>query len=299
MCDNCPVRTDQDQDPGTEQGPVAVLDPGVCSIEQGQAPEQDPGQDQIDRSDAPDPGAWPVQDHYTITILCSFCGYKYVAQLSCGDRTCPVCRRKWYGYHFKSLKKIFEPVESELKFLTLTLKNIPDAEFGRASVKRLRDAWNKLLHRKIDPGNKLDKRRYSDYFKAGFYFIQLTNIGNGYHLHLHVIFAGPFIAKQKIATAWFEITRDSYIVDICRVRSFGRAVHYLLGDLLQKPRIRPGDRGKYNEALKGARLIQGFGSWARVKIRRPFTCPNCENDTWFVPKYEKTWDPDYWDPDTS
>lgn len=300
MCDNC--RSDSVAIPGAgpageELATATIAGPGAGAVAlelDNTAPAPGAATDPGDPGDRRDP--WGDTEHATITILCTNCGYQYVATLNCGDRTCPECRRRWYGYHYKSLKKIFGPVVSDLKFLTLTLKNIPDNDFNKDKVKYLRKCFNKLVHNKIYPWNKLDKRRFGDLMKAGFYFIQLTNTGRGFHLHLHVIYAGDFIPRELIKEAWRRITGDSFIIDIRKVNDVGRAVKYLLGDLLQRPRIRPGDRTKYNEALKGARLIQGFGSWAKLKIRTPFVCPNCENDNWLVPKYERNRDPDYWNP---
>lgn len=214
-------------------------------------------------------------EHETLTLHCKACGFSWVATLNCGDRTCLRCRKKWHGHHRDILKRIIQAWGTNIRVMTLTLRNIPDADFDRSSIKRLRKSFSRLLHRK--------------YFKArirgGFYVVHLTNIGNGWHPHIHVVYKGEFISKAILVRTWGNITGDSYIVDIKPMVGPKKALQYLLGDLFQRPRIRHRDIYKYNEALKRSRLIQGFGDYSRASFREPFLCPMCGNDTWYVPKF--------------
>lgn len=214
--------------------------------------------------------------HETLTLYCTKCGFSWVATLNCGDRTCLKCRRKWHGHHRDTLQRIIEGWGGQVRVLTLTLKNVPDRDFNKDTIRRLRKCFSRLIHRK--------------YFKArirgGFYVVHLTNTGRGFHPHLHIIYHGEYIPKSTIVKAWGEITGDSYIVNIKPMVSTREALHYLLGDLLQRPRIRRRDVRKYNEVLKGSRLIQGFGDYSRVSFREPFVCPMCGNDAWYTDQFE-------------
>ena len=159
--------------------------------------------------------------------------------------------------------------------MTLTMKNIPTRDFNKGQIKRMRKSFSRLLHRKF----------FKARIQGGFYVVHLTNIGNGWHPHMHVVYKGEFIPKAMIVKAWGELTGDSYIVDIKPMVGIQDALSYLLGDLLQRPRIRKGDVYMYNQVLKGSRLIQGFGDYSRVSFKEPFLCPMCDNDTWLVPKF--------------
>jgi len=128
-------------------------------------------------------------DHPIRTFYCSHCGYPLRIKMSCGDRTCPTCRRKWYGYHYGALKKYISSWP-KVYFLTLTLKNTPDKEISRWHVQRLREAFSKLRYR-LRPS-----------IKDGYYVIQMTNSGAGWHLHLHALFNGQFVPVSQISKAW-------------------------------------------------------------------------------------------------
>jgi hypothetical protein len=182
-----------------------------------------------------------------------------------------VCRRKWFGTHYN---KIIGYVEKWKRPITvcLTLKNIPDTEFNKGSVKRIRGYFNKLRHRK----------NFKTSIKGGFYMIQVTNDGNGWHLHMHIIYDGLYIPKKALVNAWREITGGSYIVDIGEAKNPKRAVAYLLSDFSGTPRIREQDKTVYNGVFKGSRLVQAFGCYARTKMSSPYKCPSCGGSSWRI-----------------
>lgn len=206
--------------------------------------------------------------HPFLTLYCSHCGKKLKVKLSCGDRTCPTCRKKWFGYHYKSLLKIVALWPS-VHLLTLTYKNIPDREFGPSWVREIRKDFTKL------------RKRLKE-IRGGFYVVQATNKGNGWHLHIHIVFDGVFIAKERLSRLWAEITKGSYIVDIKAVGDPKRALRYLLADFSGAPRIRPEDYEEYNRTFRGSRLVQPFGKYRNVKLRVPFVCPDCGRVEWVL-----------------
>lgn len=207
----------------------------------------------------------PDDRHPFLTLHCSHCGKPLKVQLGCGDRTCPTCRKKWFGYHFKTLLTIVGRWKS-VYFLTLTIKNIPDNQWDRYNVEELRDSFSKL------------RRRFKS-IAGGFYVVQATNRGKGWHLHLHVLFDGSYISQKALSKAWLEIT-GSYIVGIELVQDPKKAVHYLLMDFLQAPKIRPDDAAAFNGVFRGARLVQPFGLYRKTKFRVPYKCPVCGECCW-------------------
>lgn len=204
--------------------------------------------------------------HSYSTIYCAHCGRPHRVQLNCGDRTCPDCRKKWFGYHFQTLLDCVSNWKA-VYFLTLTIRNIEDAQWGRFQVDKLRKDFS------------LFRRRFRS-IDGGFYVVQATNRGKGWHLHLHILFDGHYLPKDAISKAWQEIT-GSFVVQIETVNNPKKAVRYLLSDFLQSPRIRPEDRADYNGVFKGLRLVQPFGKYRKLKLRVPYKCPECGCDLWF------------------
>jgi len=205
-------------------------------------------------------------NHPFKTLHCSHCGHGLKVKLSCGDRTCPECRKKWFGHHYKTLVDCVATWKSPY-FLTLTIRNIPDYSWGTYCVKDLRAAFGKL------------RRRFKR-IGGGFYVVQATNYGRGWHLHLHVLFDGSFILKDEISRAWRIFSDGSYIVDIKQVQSPKKAVKYLLSDFLQAPRIRPEDRPAFNDVFRGSRLVQPFGEYRKMKFKVKYMCPECGRCEW-------------------
>lgn len=215
------------------------------------------------------------ESHSVLHVLCTKCGFKHTVRLNCGDRTCRCCRVKWYGHHYENLKKYLKSW-NKVRIFELTLKNIPDRDFGKNTIKYLRKCFSKLIHRKF----------YKKSINGGFYFLHITNRGNGWHPHLHIVYDGDYIPKKKLEADWFDITGDSFVVWIRANNSVSKALQYLLSDLLQKTKIRNQDRDQYNAVLKGSRIVQGFGKYSKISFKRPFVCPECGNDSWVVEEFE-------------
>ena len=213
------------------------------------------------------PDLAPDPRHPILTLYCGHCGHPLKVQLSCGSRVCPHCRRKWFGYHFNALYKLVKtwPV---IHSMTLTVRNIPDAEFGRSCVKEIRANFSRL------------RAVFAKQIAGGFYVVQATNKGKGWHLHLHIIFNGEFIKQEKISAAWEKITGGSYIVDVRDVKNPKKALQYLLADFSGAPRIRPEDCDTYDAVFKGSRLVQPFGAYRAYKFKVPFKCPECGCTYW-------------------
>ena len=208
-------------------------------------------------------------DHRFKTLVCAGCLHTERILLNCGDRTCPYCRRKWFGYHYKNLVKIVSGWQNTIS-LTLTVKNIPDVEFCAQSVKQIRNQFTRL------------RAFFSPALKSGFYVVQATNRGKGWHLHIHALFDSVFVSQKELSEKWKSIT-GSYIVYVRRVPRSGirKAVGYLLSDFQGAPRIRPFDNFAYNQAFKSSRLVQGFGAFLKQFREKFFRCPVCGGVKWY------------------
>lgn len=181
--------------------------------------------------------------------------------LDCGDRTCPRCqenrRRRIYSRFSKIIKRMNDP-----RFLTLTLER---CFLSRKSVRRLRRAFTKLRHRKLWTAT------------GGVYQIEVGTIDMfGFcNLHLHTIFDGSFIPKKVLEDAWYQITGNSWVIDIKRCFSARGALQYLTKHMLKRIGD-PEHADLINLALHNARLVQGYGTLflASLGLRAP-VCPEC------------------------
>jgi len=163
------------------------------------------------------------------------------------------------------------------KLLTLTLRNVP--ELSKQGVSRLRKCMKTLL------------RRVDVFVRGGIYTIEVENIGNGWHIHAHVVMDSLFIPQEFLSAQWHDITGDSYIVDIREAWSPRGALSYILKYLTKEPKLLEDLKPVYNQALKGVRLIQPFGVlYAAWTIERcAHSCPDCGGTTWRIEAVFVTW----------
>lgn len=192
--------------------------------------------------------------------------------LRCGDRTCPECRARDY-YRLRDryapiLRMIHRP-----KLITLTLVNY--RHLTREGISRLRMCMKTLFH------------RFEGVIRGGLYCIEVTNKGTGWHVHVHILADAKYIPQDELTAAWREITGDSYVVDIRAADSPDAGLRYLLKYLSKKPDLGEGEeteediRQTFNEAMKGVRLIQPFGSlYAYCPPRENRPCPTCGESDW-------------------
>lgn len=203
-----------------------------------------------------------------VALVCGHCGYVYYAKIGCGKRSCPVCNRKWafklVGRYAKVVSKMVNP-----KLITLTLRNCP--KHLRAEVLRIRKCWRKLIRRKP----------FVFSFRGGIYRIECKNIGHGWNVHLHCLVDSVYVSQKQISDAWYDITKDSFIVDIRKVNSvFG--VGYVLKDMGKVDRlISPEYRAEYDSAMRGLHLVDTFGYlYGSAVPLFHYLCPDCGSYAW-------------------
>lgn len=199
------------------------------------------------------------------------CGSWHNVIMPCGDRTCPECRRvemlKARRKYLPHLKEIHRP-----KLLTLTW---PNQKFiSRKLFIDFRKCWSKLIRRKP----------FSTLIKGGLFTFEVTNKGNGWHVHAHILLDAAYIPQKSLSIAWKAITGQAFIVDIRVAKNPKIALNYILKYISKTPELL-GSKEDYNKALKGVRTIQGFGSMYRIKyIKKPMPCKKCGSTSW-VPEF--------------
>ena len=185
---------------------------------------------------------------------------------------CPLCaiRRgaKALGAYLARWQVIQEE-RPDLKpyLLTLTVKNGDDLEERQ---EHLTKALRKLMDRRRYFNAGIRGAPYTELCKAegAVYTLELTNKGNGWHPHCHmIVLAASEPSQSAFSAEWHRITGDSMIVD-CRpitgdpsegfMEVFKYAVKF--SDLTLE------DNWHAAQRLKGKRLLNSFGLFRGVQI---------------------------------
>lgn len=185
---------------------------------------------------------------------------------------CPLCaiRRgaKALGAYLTRWQ-VIQAERPELKpyLLTLTVKNGDDLEERQAHLAR---SLRKLMDHRRNFNAGVARAPWTELCKAqgAVYTLELTNKGNGWHPHCHmIVLAASAPSQSDLSAEWHKITGDSMIVD-CRpitgdpsegfMEVFKYAVKF---SDLSLP-----DNWEAAQVLKGKRLLNSFGLFRGVEI---------------------------------
>jgi len=142
--------------------------------------------------------------YYTIAT-CLDCGRARKFPNRCDLFFCPECAGH-LAYERKKQVEWWTQLIKQPKHVVVTIKNIRDLSPGHVNEFR---KYFTLLRR----------RKFARNWKGGFYSIELTNEGDGWHLHLHALVDAKWIDGGELARNWSSITNGlGYIVKVkdCR-----------------------------------------------------------------------------------
>lgn len=114
-------------------------------------------------------------------LTCTSCGQLHRCERRCSKKWCPVCVRRIATKRSLKFKAAVAAMKWPL-FVTLTMRNVDDLTFD--AVRKLRRAFGKLRGRKL----------WKAHVRGGAASIEVTNIGNGWHPHLHAILDCEWLA---------------------------------------------------------------------------------------------------------
>jgi hypothetical protein len=202
-------------------------------------------------------------------LICTHCGGHKVVETQCRMRWCPACA---WTISQKRLRRFSGAVQMMRwpAMVTLTRANCDDPE----TVREFRKQWAKMRRRKL----------IAEKVKGGVVGIEVTNIGNGWHPHLHAIIDCRWLAihtpepkpwdteevrKEKtehaqgeLAWLWGSVCgQENSHVWVKRVRDMKALVYSLKysvagSDLLDSPE----PIGPLLRILQKTRLVSAFGS---------------------------------------
>lgn len=151
--------------------------------------------------------------------------------------------------------------------LTLTVKNGDDLDERQKHLSR---SLKRLMHHRRDFNAGTPRAPWTELCKAegAVYTLELTNKGNGWHPHCHmIILAASQPSQSALSAEWLSITGDSMIVD-CRpitgdpTEGFMEVFKYAVkfSDLTLA------DNWHAAQLLKGKRLMNSFGLFRGVQV---------------------------------
>lgn len=172
----------------------------------------------------------------------------------CRNRHCQPCMRAKANKIARNLEaRLSAGRDQEYRFVTLTLAHTdqPLADQIRrlyASFRRVRsrDLWKRTQ-------------------RGGAFMLEVKRSKTGWHPHLHIVTSGSFINQRALSELWREVTGDSFIVDVRKVRSAHDAAYYVSKYITKGTSADVWDdedaAQEWITASKGVRTCSTFGSW--------------------------------------
>lgn len=192
-------------------------------------------------------------------LICGFCASLRGAKFTAA-----------YLPKFHELRRLYPRASS--RFVTFTVLN---GESLPEVFAHLRESFRVLLRRRQGKGGERSVMRR---VLGGVYSIELTNIGNGWHPHVHVIWfvEGSEPMNPALSDEWFSITGDSFVVDDQPLRPlldapagvdpFAAPFCEVFKYALKAATLEPAHLCEAYPVLAGNRLVGSFGVFRGVEV---------------------------------
>jgi hypothetical protein len=167
----------------------------------------------------------------------------------CDRFYCPECQPKLSRERKESVewwtREIGQP-----KHVVLTVRNV-----GRLTKKFVKSV-KKMFGR-------LRRSQFARNWNGGFYSLEVTNEGKGWHLHIHALIDAKYIDARELSIAWAKATRKlGYIVKVkdCRQKTYLQEVTKYAVKGSQLSSWSPAEIKMFIDAFSGVRQFGVFGS---------------------------------------
>lgn len=176
----------------------------------------------------------------------------------CRDRLCPLCSRL-RGQAVRRRVKALATKANALRFVTFTLPRDEASLGGR--IDKLLHAFSALRRRAF----------WKDRCKGGLFVIETTRgrKGEHWHVHLHVLVDGEYMAQSALKAEWSEVVGSEAIVDIRAAYSREKAVNYVCKYVSKGSDVDAWDDVvicEYAEGVHRRRLMGTFGGWHKADV---------------------------------
>lgn len=130
---------------------------------------------------------------YTFTI-CGDCGRKSRFPNRCDKFFCPECQPRLSSDRRKAVEWWTRLIDQP-KHVVVTVRNVPDLTSGH--IHQVKKWWKRLRLRK-----------FAKNWEGGFYALEVTNEGRGWHIHIHALINAKWIDAGELARQWSSVTGD-------------------------------------------------------------------------------------------
>jgi len=195
--------------------------------------------------------------HYTIAV-CNGCNKVQKFPNRCDLFFCPECQPRLSQDRKKAVEWWTRQVHQP-KHVVLTVKNT--SNLTKQHVQEFRKWWNNLR-----------RTKFARNWIGGFYSIEVTNEGNGWHLHLHALIDARWIDSFGLSEGWAKATNgfgrivkvkdargENYLAEVTKYCVKGVQLAAWDGDTIIE----------FIDAFRGVRTFGVFGSLygARTKFK--------------------------------
>lgn len=213
-------------------------------------------------------------DYYTIDQL------RLVKAHTCKQHLlCPFCARRRAA---KATEKAIPKIETLLSenphlipvMITLTVKNGPDL---KERYDHLKNAYRRLQDRRRDFFKKGVGRTEFRKIQGAMASYEVTNKGKGWHPHIHMFaLIDSYIDQKALSREWHEVTGDSKVVGITRIRpsnspeipgvmDITTGILEVLKYAVKFQDLSLEDTWHAFQTLRGKRLLDSFGCLRGIK----------------------------------
>lgn len=197
--------------------------------------------------------------HDEIFKTCRGCGKWETFSYRCNLKWCPRCQQR-LGAIRRNLISLWAKRITQPKHLILTHRNFPTLT-------------RKILRRHTQQLAKMRRAKCFRTVKGGCVSTEITNEGNGWHLHAHLLLNVRWLDMEKISITWGKLVGQNFaIVKIKDVREkdyLQEICKYVVeGSELAKW---PAEHiNEFVQAVRGLRMFNSFGSLRELapEIRR-------------------------------
>lgn len=226
---------------------------------------------------------------YTVAV-CTACGTANKFPNRCDLFYCAECQPRLSADRKKAVewwtREIHQP-----KHVVLTVKNV--VHLDKAHVQEFR-SWLTKLRRSAFASNWL----------GGFYTLEVTNEGNGWHLHAHLLVDAKWIDAIELSAKWAKITGNfGRIVKVkdARGKDYLAEVTKYVVKGVQLAAWTKEDICTFVDAFEGVRTFGVFGSlygkrtkfrewWKVVRGSKPLCACGCCTANYFSESQFLEWD---------
>lgn len=190
----------------------------------------------------------------------------------CENFYCPCCARRLASDRRKSVEWWATHI-TQGKHVVVTVRNTET--ITKETVQRIKRAWSNLR-----------RKKFASNWRGGFYALEVTNEGKGWHIHIHALVNASWIDARELAKEWAKcIGQDFAIVKVkdARAADYLRELCKYIADGNQLASWSGPDLVAYIRALDGVRTFGCFGSLYKLRTEHRAFLDSVQSETGACP----------------